>query len=163
MFCPKCRCEYRPGFKLCVDCNIDLVESLPLDESIYKHKHRVLNKKFKLRTRTKYYLFNSIWGFLGGFFLISVTSLAISQNTLLPPEMRLQNQQNDTNILMYFLLGYFLIPFIINPIGLFKYLRQNTSKNKFTWDFTKIILLNIVFLIVSLTSSIILTEIFFTF
>jgi hypothetical protein len=30
MFCPKCKCEYREGFTTCSDCNISLVESLPL-------------------------------------------------------------------------------------------------------------------------------------
>jgi hypothetical protein len=27
-FCPSCRCEYRPGFTRCSDCDVDLVESL---------------------------------------------------------------------------------------------------------------------------------------
>lgn len=30
MFCPKCRAEYRPGFTRCSDCEMDLVELLPL-------------------------------------------------------------------------------------------------------------------------------------
>ena len=29
MFCPQCKAEYRPGFTLCSDCRIDLVEELP--------------------------------------------------------------------------------------------------------------------------------------
>jgi hypothetical protein len=29
MFCPKCRCEYRPGFTRCADCDVPLVEELP--------------------------------------------------------------------------------------------------------------------------------------
>jgi hypothetical protein len=29
MFCPKCRAEYREGFKVCSDCNVDLVDTLP--------------------------------------------------------------------------------------------------------------------------------------
>jgi hypothetical protein len=28
-FCPKCRCEYRPGFTKCSDCEVDLVDVLP--------------------------------------------------------------------------------------------------------------------------------------
>lgn len=28
MFCPQCRTEYREGFKVCADCDIDLVEAL---------------------------------------------------------------------------------------------------------------------------------------
>jgi hypothetical protein len=29
MFCPKCGVEYRPGFKVCSDCGVDLVPTLP--------------------------------------------------------------------------------------------------------------------------------------
>lgn len=29
MFCPKCKCEYRPGFTECSDCHIPLVFELP--------------------------------------------------------------------------------------------------------------------------------------
>jgi hypothetical protein len=28
MFCPQCKAEYRPGFALCSDCDVDLVEEL---------------------------------------------------------------------------------------------------------------------------------------
>ncbi|MHB1688476.1 MAG: putative signal transducing protein [Ignavibacteriaceae bacterium] len=28
MFCPKCKAEYRKGYTICVDCEVDLVESL---------------------------------------------------------------------------------------------------------------------------------------
>ena len=28
LFCPRCHCEYRPGFTRCIDCDIELVESL---------------------------------------------------------------------------------------------------------------------------------------
>jgi hypothetical protein len=30
MFCPQCRVEYRPGFRRCTDCDVDLVYELPL-------------------------------------------------------------------------------------------------------------------------------------
>jgi hypothetical protein len=29
MFCPKCKAEYRPGFRHCPDCDVDLVAELP--------------------------------------------------------------------------------------------------------------------------------------
>ena len=29
MFCPNCRTEYREGFTICADCNVDLVDALP--------------------------------------------------------------------------------------------------------------------------------------
>jgi Putative prokaryotic signal transducing protein len=32
MYCPKCRTEYRDGFYVCVDCNVDLVAELPAEE-----------------------------------------------------------------------------------------------------------------------------------
>ena len=28
MYCPKCKCEYRAGYSVCIDCEVDLVESL---------------------------------------------------------------------------------------------------------------------------------------
>jgi len=30
MFCPQCKAEYRPGFTRCTDCDVDLVEALPI-------------------------------------------------------------------------------------------------------------------------------------
>ena len=32
-FCPSCKCEYRPGFTRCSDCDIELVESLTEENS----------------------------------------------------------------------------------------------------------------------------------
>lgn len=29
MFCPECRAEYREGFYICADCNIELVDNIP--------------------------------------------------------------------------------------------------------------------------------------
>lgn len=31
-FCPKCRCEYQPGYARCSDCDVDLIESTPEPE-----------------------------------------------------------------------------------------------------------------------------------
>ena len=28
-YCPRCRAEYRPGFEICTDCGLDLVDELP--------------------------------------------------------------------------------------------------------------------------------------
>ena len=33
MFCPECRAEYRPGFTRCADCDVDLVQELPVELS----------------------------------------------------------------------------------------------------------------------------------
>jgi hypothetical protein len=33
MFCPECRAEYRPGFIRCADCDVDLVQELPVELS----------------------------------------------------------------------------------------------------------------------------------
>ena len=42
MFCPKCRVEFREGFRTCSDCNVDLVEELPpLDEDKPEFVHFV--------------------------------------------------------------------------------------------------------------------------
>src|SRR5579862_8692351 len=30
MICPKCRAEYREGFRVCGDCDVELVDSLPI-------------------------------------------------------------------------------------------------------------------------------------
>ena len=32
MFCPNCKTEYREGFTVCADCNIDLVDALPKEK-----------------------------------------------------------------------------------------------------------------------------------
>ncbi len=32
MFCPQCGEEYRPGFTHCPDCDVDLVEQLPVEQ-----------------------------------------------------------------------------------------------------------------------------------
>lgn len=34
MFCPVCRYEFRPGFKRCNTCDVDLVETLPPEEEV---------------------------------------------------------------------------------------------------------------------------------
>ena len=33
MFCPRCKAEYRAGFRRCSDCDIELVEELPPPQS----------------------------------------------------------------------------------------------------------------------------------
>jgi hypothetical protein len=33
MFCPECRAEYRPGFTRCADCDVGLVQELPMELS----------------------------------------------------------------------------------------------------------------------------------
>ena len=40
MFCPKCRSEYREGYTMCIDCEVDLVESLEDRAKILKNKER---------------------------------------------------------------------------------------------------------------------------
>jgi|SRR2546427_6686323 len=34
MFCPQCRAEYREGFFRCADCDIPLVDQLPVDRPV---------------------------------------------------------------------------------------------------------------------------------
>jgi hypothetical protein len=40
-FCPSCKCEYRPGFARCSDCDMELVESLS-EENGQKLNRRTL-------------------------------------------------------------------------------------------------------------------------
>ena len=37
MFCPRCRVEYRPGFSICSDCNVELVAALPPEPKRQPH------------------------------------------------------------------------------------------------------------------------------
>jgi hypothetical protein len=37
MFCPRCKAEYVPGFTRCADCDVELVESLPVAQSPRRH------------------------------------------------------------------------------------------------------------------------------
>ncbi len=34
MFCPKCKAEYRPGYSMCAECQVPLVECLPEEEPV---------------------------------------------------------------------------------------------------------------------------------
>jgi hypothetical protein len=34
MFCPKCGDEYQPGFKVCAECHVSLVDALPVKSSL---------------------------------------------------------------------------------------------------------------------------------
>jgi hypothetical protein len=34
MFCPRCKAEYRQGFYRCADCDVDLVHTLPPEETL---------------------------------------------------------------------------------------------------------------------------------
>jgi len=45
MFCPICKAEYRPGFTICNDCNIQLVPELPPESP--KDSHKMINYCFK--------------------------------------------------------------------------------------------------------------------
>jgi len=31
-YCPQCRCEYRPGFEICTDCGVELVDGSPNEQ-----------------------------------------------------------------------------------------------------------------------------------
>jgi len=41
MFCPKCKAEYREGFTHCLDCDVDLVASLPKEEELAENENIV--------------------------------------------------------------------------------------------------------------------------
>src|SRR6266700_3708184 len=44
MICPNCKTEYREGFAVCADCNINLVSELPLIE---KQEYALANDEIK--------------------------------------------------------------------------------------------------------------------
>ena len=46
-YCPKCKAEYRDGFKKCSACNVDLVESMPHKEISKSEKERENRHKIK--------------------------------------------------------------------------------------------------------------------
>jgi hypothetical protein len=41
MFCPQCKAEYRQGFTRCADCDVDLVESLPVTRETNERTRRL--------------------------------------------------------------------------------------------------------------------------
>ena len=43
MFCPKCKAEYRESFKICVDCNVPLVDKLPEEKKDYKPERKLVS------------------------------------------------------------------------------------------------------------------------
>jgi hypothetical protein len=42
MLCPNCGCEYRDGFTICADCNVQLVKKLISDASQETHKNELV-------------------------------------------------------------------------------------------------------------------------
>ena len=53
MFCPECRAEYRPGFTRCADCDLDLVQELPVESSgIEKTERPTLDSIGRFRTKS---------------------------------------------------------------------------------------------------------------
>lgn len=37
MFCPKCKAEYRAGFEKCMDCDVELIKTLPVESDNKDH------------------------------------------------------------------------------------------------------------------------------
>ena len=50
MFCPRCKCEYREGFTKCSDCNISLVDELPIDVKPKNTEVEYIDLEFILST-----------------------------------------------------------------------------------------------------------------
>ncbi len=46
MYCPKCHTEYRPEISRCPDCNVDLIDALPVDEEIEEEAEYDPNARF---------------------------------------------------------------------------------------------------------------------
>lgn len=51
MFCPNCGFEYRPGFTLCNDCDVDLVDQLPTEAESEEPKEEANNDCVQLLWR----------------------------------------------------------------------------------------------------------------
>ncbi|MHB8580199.1 MAG: hypothetical protein ACYDA4_10110 [Ignavibacteriaceae bacterium] len=41
MFCPKCKLEYREGYTMCIDCEIDLVDSVDSATKLQLNRERI--------------------------------------------------------------------------------------------------------------------------
>lgn len=48
MFCPRCKSEYRKGFETCSDCNIPLVDELPVETTIRNSKTEIEYTEYEL-------------------------------------------------------------------------------------------------------------------
>ncbi len=78
MFCPNCKCEYREGFNYCSDCNVELVNELPLAED---NKNQSEFSRFsKIASNTIYYLLNGILGFIGSYLFLLFATIAATRS-----------------------------------------------------------------------------------
>lgn len=92
----------------------------------------------------------------GGPLLIFISTIAVSHNTPLPPEMRYQNYSNNSSILIL-VLFYFLISLAVNLVGLSLFVKRNHSKHRSIWKVIKFSIVNLFIFIAALTSSILIT------
>ena len=47
MFCPQCKAEYRVGFTRCSDCDVELVDNLPVATPVVDVPHRFVADRFQ--------------------------------------------------------------------------------------------------------------------
>ena len=50
LICPKCKCEYREGFKVCTDCGVELVEDnyiCDIHAALVQHLYTILSATTK--------------------------------------------------------------------------------------------------------------------
>lgn len=159
MFCPNCKCEYKEGFNYCSDCNVELVNELPLAED--NKNQGEFSRLSKIVSNTIYYLLNGILGFIGCYLFLLFATIAATRSQPLPPDWEKQSKPNTS--ILFIVLLYLSIVIIINIMGIMSFTKRNKGIDSNGKILFKYILLNSIVFITSFIVFVLIGSIFWKF